>query len=73
MLTKDLKFINIVIAVKLGDGTMRLILLGPPGSRGTQAVFIAAKYEYPHISTGDIFRDNVKQGTELSRKQGLYG
>ncbi len=52
---------------------MRLILLGPPGAgKGTQAVFIAAKYGIPHISTGDIFRDNVKQGTELGKKAKGY-
>lgn len=52
---------------------MRLILLGPPGAgKGTQAVFIAAKYDIPHISTGDIFRDNVKRGTELGKRAKEY-
>lgn len=52
---------------------MRLILLGPPGAgKGTQAVFIAEKYTIPHISTGDIFRDNVKRGTELGKKAKNY-
>ncbi len=52
---------------------MRLILLGPPGAgKGTQAVFIAKKYTIPHISTGDIFRDNVKRGTELGKKAKSY-
>ena len=52
---------------------MRLILLGPPGAgKGTQAVFIAGKYNIPHISTGDIFRDNIKQGTELGKKAKDY-
>ncbi len=56
-----------------GDDTMRLILLGPPGAgKGTQAVFIAAKYGIPHISTGDIFRDNTKRGTELGKKAKTY-
>ncbi len=48
---------------------MRLVLLGPPGAgKGTQAVSIAEKYNIPHISTGDIFRDNIKQKTELGQK-----
>lgn len=45
---------------------MRLILLGPPGAgKGTQAEFIVDQYTIPHISTGDIFRKNIKEGTEL--------
>lgn len=45
---------------------MRLILLGPPGAgKGTQAEFIVENFEVPHISTGDIFRKNIKEGTEL--------
>ncbi|HLR20672.1 MAG TPA: adenylate kinase [Tissierellaceae bacterium] len=45
---------------------MRLILLGPPGvGKGTQASNIVKKYNIPHISTGDIFRENIKKGTEL--------
>lgn len=48
---------------------MRFILLGPPGAgKGTQAVSIAEKYGIPHISTGDIFRKNIKEGTELGLK-----
>jgi adenylate kinase len=48
---------------------MRLILLGPPGAgKGTQATGIAEKYSIPHISTGDIFRKNIKEGTELGKK-----
>jgi adenylate kinase len=48
---------------------MRLILLGPPGAgKGTQAANIVDKYKIPHISTGDIFRKNIKEGTELGRK-----
>ena len=45
---------------------MRLVLVGPPGAgKGTQAQFIAAARSIPKISTGDIFRANVTQGTEL--------
>lgn len=45
---------------------MRLILLGPPGAgKGTQAVVLAETLEIPHISTGDIFRANIKGGTPL--------
>lgn len=48
---------------------MRLILLGPPGSgKGTQAKFIVEKFGIPHISTGDIFRQNIKDGTPLGIK-----
>ncbi|KGG81023.1 adenylate kinase [Caloranaerobacter azorensis H53214] len=52
---------------------MRLILLGPPGAgKGTQASGIVKKYNIPHISTGDIFRKNIKEGTELGRKAKEY-
>jgi len=52
---------------------MRLILLGPPGAgKGTQAANIVDKYKIPHISTGDIFRKNIKEGTELGRKAKEY-
>lgn len=45
---------------------MRLVLLGPPGAgKGTQAARIAEQHAIPHISTGDIFREHVKGGTEL--------
>ena len=45
---------------------MRLILVGPPGAgKGTQAVHLAQHYSIPHISTGDIFRANLKEGTPL--------
>jgi len=48
---------------------MRLILLGPPGAgKGTQAANIVNKYQLPHISTGDIFRANIKQGTDLGNR-----
>ena len=45
---------------------MRLVLVGPPGAgKGTQAQFLASHYSIPHISTGDIFRANLKEGTPL--------
>ena len=48
---------------------MKIIMLGAPGAgKGTQAKKIAAKYNIPHISTGDIFRANIKNGTELGNK-----
>ncbi|MBQ4559130.1 MAG: adenylate kinase [Tyzzerella sp.] len=52
---------------------MRIIMLGAPGAgKGTQAKKIAAKYSIPHISTGDIFRANIKNGTELGKKAKTY-
>ena len=52
---------------------IRTILLGPPGAgKGTQAAKIVEKYQIPHISTGDIFRENIKQGTELGKKASEY-
>ena len=48
---------------------MKIIMLGAPGAgKGTQAQMIAEKYNIPHISTGDIFRANIKNGTELGKK-----
>ncbi len=48
---------------------MKIIMLGAPGAgKGTQAKRIAEKYHIPHISTGDIFRANIKGGTELGMK-----
>lgn len=48
---------------------MKIIMLGAPGAgKGTQAKKIAQKYDIPHISTGDIFRANIKNGTELGKK-----
>lgn len=52
---------------------MKVIMLGAPGAgKGTQAKKIAAKYQIPHISTGDIFRANIKEGTELGKKAKEY-
>lgn len=52
---------------------MKIIMLGAPGAgKGTQAKKIADKYSVPHISTGDIFRANIKEGTELGRKAKTY-
>lgn len=52
---------------------MKLIMLGAPGAgKGTQAKMIAQKYGIPHISTGDIFRANIKGGTELGKKAKSY-
>ncbi len=52
---------------------MRLVLLGPPGvGKGTQASAIVKKYKIPHISTGDIFRANIKQATDLGNKAKQY-
>ncbi|HAH17427.1 MULTISPECIES: adenylate kinase [Eubacterium] len=48
---------------------MKIIMLGAPGAgKGTQAKMLADKYQIPHISTGDIFRANIKNGTELGNK-----
>lgn len=52
---------------------LRTVLLGPPGAgKGTQATRIVEKYNVPHISTGDIFRENIKNGTELGKKAQEY-
>ena len=52
---------------------MRLLLVGPPGAgKGTQAQFLAAHYSIPHISTGDIFRANLKAGTDLGNQAKAY-
>ena len=52
---------------------MKIIMLGAPGAgKGTQAKKIAAKYQIPHVSTGDIFRANIKNGTELGMKAKSY-
>ncbi len=52
---------------------MKIIMLGAPGAgKGTQAKMIADKYSIPHISTGDIFRANIKNNTELGKKAKTY-
>ena len=52
---------------------MRLVLVGPPGAgKGTQAQFLAAHFNVPHISTGDIFRSNLKGGTALGLEAKKY-
>lgn len=52
---------------------MKIVMLGAPGAgKGTQAKQIAEKYSIPHISTGDIFRANIKNGTELGIKAKTY-
>lgn len=48
---------------------MRIVLVGPPGAgKGTQAAFLAENLSVPHISTGDLFRANISQGTQLGRQ-----
>ena len=52
---------------------MKVIMLGAPGAgKGTQAKMIAEKYSIPHISTGDIFRANIKNGTDLGKEAKTY-
>ena len=52
---------------------MKLILLGAPGAgKGTQATRISDKYNWPHISTGDILRKNIKENTELGKEAKSY-
>lgn len=52
---------------------MKIIMLGAPGAgKGTQAKMIADKYGIPHVSTGDIFRANIKNGTELGKQAKAY-
>ena len=52
---------------------MKIVMLGAPGAgKGTQAKMIAEKYRIPHISTGDIFRANIKNGTELGKQAKEY-
>ena len=52
---------------------MKIIMLGAPGAgKGTQAKMIAEKYKIPHISTGDIFRANIKNGTDLGKEAKSY-
>lgn len=52
---------------------LSIILLGPPGSgKGTQAIALSRKLNIPHISTGDLFRDNIKRKTELGQQASTY-
>ena len=58
---------------------INIVLFGPPGAgKGTQAEFLKEKYGLVHISTGDVFRQNIKNGTELGKlaesyiKQGIW-
>ena len=52
---------------------MKIVMLGAPGAgKGTQADKIAEKFGLPHISTGDIFRKNIKEGTELGKEAKSY-
>ncbi|MFB8419096.1 adenylate kinase [Streptomyces albidoflavus] len=52
---------------------MRIVLVGPPGAgKGTQAAFLAKNLSIPHISTGDLFRANISQGTELGKQAKSY-
>ena len=58
---------------RMEEKLMKIIMLGAPGAgKGTQAKQIADKYAIPHISTGDIFRANLKAGTELGKKAKEY-
>ncbi len=55
------------------DFVMKIIMLGAPGAgKGTQAQMIADQYHIPHVSTGDIFRANIKNGTELGMEAKKY-
>lgn len=52
---------------------MKIVMLGAPGAgKGTQAKMIAEKYSVPHVSTGDIFRANIKNGTDLGKEAKTY-
>ncbi|MGO4425231.1 nucleoside monophosphate kinase, partial [Streptomyces sp. MCAF7] len=52
---------------------MRIVLVGPPGAgKGTQAAYLAKNLLIPHISTGDLFRANISQGTPLGRQAQEY-
>jgi len=61
------------VSVTGGDDPLRVIMLGPPGAgKGTQSARIALAYGVPHIATGEIFRHNVSDGTELGQKAKSY-
>ena len=68
----DLQLLRQAAAVQKsekGGDTMKIVMLGAPGAgKGTQAKMIAEKFGLPHVSTGDIFRANIKNGTELGKK-----
>lgn len=52
-----------------GDNSINLVLLGPPGSgKGTQAKLLSTRYQLSHISTGDLFRQEVARGSELGKQ-----
>ena len=52
---------------------MKIILLGPPGAgKGTQAAMLVKEFSIPHISTGDMFRAAIKEGTEMGTKAKAY-
>ncbi|GAA0560573.1 adenylate kinase [Streptomyces antimycoticus] len=52
---------------------MRLVLIGPPGAgKGTQAALLGSRFGIPHISTGDLFRENVTRGTRLGQQARRY-
>ena len=60
-------------APEIDEVSMYIVLLGPPGAgKGTQAAKISERYGIPHISTGDILREAVKQGSELGRSAQAY-
>ena len=69
-----MKDISPDLLFRKGDNIdMKIIMLGAPGAgKGTQAKMIAEKYRIPHISTGDIFRANIKNGTELGKQAKEY-
>ena len=52
---------------------MNIVLLGPPGAgKGTQGVVLSKSYHIPHISTGDILREAVKNGTPMGKKAKMF-
>ena len=64
---------DIFLFLVMEEYVMKIIMLGAPGAgKGPQAKMLAAKYDIPHISSGDIFRANIKNGTELGAKAKEY-